>query len=363
MSKTLIILMSLLSALLISIACSGSKEGRTELSSPGDSEKANAKKGETASNLPTANVQIETVVLGTLSQNALANGVTAADHHVIYSAEIAGKIEYLAFDLGEEVKRGKVLARIDFKTLKAQAEQAQSNADLTGSTYKRLSKLMKDGLISQQQHDEAYSASVSAKAQLAIAEANVSKGIIRANHYGIVASKYVEKSEYVGPGTRMYEIVDYRTVVVEAQLAESQVATVAKDSKVEVRIDALNETFKGTVETILPTADTESKTFTARVRIPNPDLRILIGMSAKLKIAAGNHNDVIIAPQNAVLEEQSGARSAYVVHNNKAQKREVLLGAHQGGSVVITDGLKAGDKLIVLGHRDLIDGQPVHIIQ
>ncbi|MBN2343445.1 MAG: efflux RND transporter periplasmic adaptor subunit [Deltaproteobacteria bacterium] len=350
-------------------ACAGTKEnnGSAEVSSADDSKDAAAEgthnESENKGSAKTANVQTQEVTLGSLTQSALAHGVTMADHHVVYSAEIAGKIEHLGFELGAEVKKGRTLARIDFKTLKAQAEQAQSAADLADATLKRIAKLMKDGLISQQQYDEAYSNAVGSKAQLAIAEANVSKSIVKANHYGVVSAKYVEKSEYVGPGTRLYEIVDYRTVIVEAQLAESQVASVSPGSKVEVRIDALNETFNGTVDTILPTADAMSKTFTARVRIPNPDLKILVGMSAKLNISAQNFNDVVIAPQSAILEEQSGVRSAFVVQNNVAQKREVLLGAYQGGNVVVTEGLKPGDQLVVLGQRDLLDGQPVHIMK
>lgn len=348
---------------MLSSACSGSKEANADISTPGDSENGHKKTDKKSSSVKTANVQTQTVELSSLTQNALAHGITVANHHVIYSAEIAGKIEYLGFELGDEVKRGRTLARIDFKTLKAQADQARSAADLAEATYKRMSTLMKDGLISNQQYDEAYTQSISTKAQLAIAEANVSKSIIKANHYGVVSAKYVEKSEYVGPGTRMYEVIDYRTIIVEAQLAESQVASVSAGSEVKVTIDALQESFNGTVDTILPTADAMSKTFTARVKIANPELRILVGMSAKLNITAQNYNDVIVAPQNAILEEQSGARSAFVVNNRKAQKREVVLGAHQGDSVIIKNGLNPGDQLIVLGHRDLLDGQLVHIIQ
>lgn len=355
-------------SLLLSIGCSGSKEGRAEVSSPSEDSSKSEKQVALASpsssgQLNTVNVEVMTLETGKLTQSALAHGVTMADHQVVYSAEISGKIDHMGFDLGDAVKRGQTLARIDFKTLKALAEQAKSTSDLADATLKRVASLLKDGLISQQQYDEAYSQTVSAKAQLAIAEANLSKSVIKANHYGIVSNKFVEKSEFVGPGTRLYEIIDYRTIVVEAQLAESQVASVSPGSKVTVQIDALNESFDGIVDTILPTADVMSKTFTARVKIPNPDLRILVGMSARLQIDANSYDNVVIAPQNAIIEEQSGVRSAFVFNNNKAQKREVLLGAHQGGNVVVNDGLKPGDQLIVVGHRDLVDGQPVKIIR
>ncbi|MBN2527455.1 MAG: efflux RND transporter periplasmic adaptor subunit [Deltaproteobacteria bacterium] len=362
----IVVFMSILFMLIT--GCSGSKEGRAEVSSPPEDHRNGdvaAKDGSESGkrNLKTVNVQTEDIKTGNLTQSALANGVTMADHHVIYSAEITGKIEYMGFELGDVVKKGRTLARIDFKTLKAQAEQAKSAADLAEATYQRLARLKKDGLISQQQYDEAYAQTINTRAQVAITEANVSKAVIKANHYGVVSRKFVEKSEFVGPGTQLYEVIDYRTIIVEAQLAESQVASVSPKSRVMVQIDALNESFEGTVDTILPTADAMSKTFTARVKIPNKDLRILVGMSARLNIDANSYNDVIIAPQNAIIEEQSGTRSAFIVNNGKAERREVLLGAYQGGSVVVTSGLTPGEKLVVMGHRDLVDGQPVNVIR
>ncbi|MBN2716046.1 MAG: efflux RND transporter periplasmic adaptor subunit [Deltaproteobacteria bacterium] len=365
--KLIALILIVLSAL-GSTACSGSRESRAEVTAPPEDAAKHSKSdtGEKAapgSQQNTANVQIQELQAGNLTQSALAHGETMADHHVVYSAEIQGKIEYLGFDLGDEVRKGRTLARIDFQTLKAQSDQAKSTADLAEATYRRLAKLKQDGLISQQQYDEAYSASINTKAQLAIAEANLSKAVIKANHFGIVSKKFVEKSEFVGPGTQLYEVIDYRTIIVEAQLAESQVASVSPGSAVMVQIDALGESFEGTVDKILPTADAMSKTFTARVKIPNPDLRILVGMSARLKIDTENFENVVIAPQNAIIEEQSGARSAFVVNDLKAERREVLLGAHQGGNVIVTSGLKPGDQLIVMGHRDLVDGQPVHVIR
>ena len=364
-----ILILAATAVLLLSAGgCSGSRESRAEVKTPpekanGQDADAKSKKQSLDAQQKVANVESREVEVGSLTQSALAHGVTAADHHVVYSAEIQGKIEYLAYDLGDEVRRGRTLARIDFKTLKAQAEQAKSSADLAEATYKRVAQLKKDGLISQQQYDEAYSSSINAKAQLAIAEAQLDKAVIKANHFGVVSKKFVEKSEFVGPGTQMYEVIDYRKVIVEAQLAESQVASVSPGSNVMVQIDALNETFKGTVDKILPTADAMSKTFTARVEIPNPDLKILVGMSAKLKIDANSYNDVVIAPQNAIIEEQSGTRSVFVVNGKKAERREVLLGAHQGGNVIVTEGLKPGEQLIVMGHRDLVDGQPINVIR
>ncbi len=307
------------------------------------------------------NVKIETLKPDELTESIVGNGTTKALREVTYSAEIPGKIEYLAADLGDRVRRGQVLARIDFKTLKAQANQATANHTLANTTFTRFSALKNDDLISDQQIDEARSKLTIAQSQMSIAKANLSKSVIRASYPGIVNARHVEKSEYVAPGTRIFDVVDYRTIIVEAQLAETQVAHIRSGAKVDVQINALNEKFEGVVDTVIPTANKESKTFTLRVKIANRDLKILIGMSAQVRITAETHRDAIVISQGAVIEE-SHSRTVFVAKDGVAEKRRIKLGAIEGDRVLVTEGLAAGEQLIVVGQRDLVDGQPIRIV-
>ncbi|MBN2805012.1 MAG: efflux RND transporter periplasmic adaptor subunit [Deltaproteobacteria bacterium] len=345
--------------------CSAPKEGQNEIATPKDSEKKKQDESEnnTASDIDTKNVKTQIINKGSLTESALANGVTKADHEIVYSAEVAGKIEYMGFELGDSVKKGARLARIDFQTLKAQAEQANSSYNLAKTTYDRLLSLRNEELISQQQLDESYSQMINAQAQMNITNANLSKSTIKATNYGIVAEKSVEKSEFVAPGTPLYKLVDYRKIILEAQVAESQIASLKIGSSVNVFIGALNQNFTGTLNTILPTADAISKTFTVQVKIDNPDLLILVGMSARLLINAKTYDDVMIIPQNSVVEEQGGTKSIFVIKDGKAEKRIVTLGPTEKDNVVLEDGAEPGETLIVMGQRDLIDGQPVNVIR
>ena len=315
-----------------------------------------------AGDVRAVNVKVAKLGTSSLTEHVLAYGVTKAQKVITYSAEIAGKLEYLSVDLGDRVKSGQTLARIDFKTLQAQAEQAQIGYELASNTYERLGALKDEDLISQQRLDETRSNMLSAKAGLAIAEANAKKARVVSSHSGIVARKFVERSEFVAPGTPLLMVVDYSTIIVEASLAETQVASVRRGAQVEVEIDALNERFKGTVETIIPTADSASKTFTLRVNIKNKDLRILIGMSATVRISAQTLDGIIVVPQSAVVEEQ-GERSVFIAKNGKAEKRSVQLGATDGENVAILTGVSQGESLIVMGQRDLVNGQPIHVVQ
>lgn len=308
-----------------------------------------------------ANVKVAEIVTGRLVEQVVAHGVTAPILDVTYAAEVPGRIEHLSAQLGNQVKKGQVLARIDYQTQKAQAVQAEANFGLAKTTHTRMMELG-ENLVSRQKLDEASSALTGAEAQLEIAKTNISKSVVRSSIKGVVTAKYVEQAEYVGPGTPMFRIVDYSTIIVEAQLPETQVALLSAGEKATVNIDALGKQFDGVVDAILPTADPVSKTFTVRVKVSNKDLRILVGMSANLNIVARVHEDAIAVPQDVVIQS-SGEPSVFVAINGIAKLRPVRLGPIEGVRVAVLEGLEPGEKVIVLGHRSLTDGQPIHIVK
>lgn len=310
----------------------------------------------------TVNVEVLELQPESLTEFVTAHGVTKAIRDITYAAELPGRIEYLSADLGDTVKKGQVLARIDFKTLKAQANQAEVSYELAKKTHERLAKLKAEDLVSEQRLDEVQSNMLSSRAGLEIANANVSKSTIVATYGGVVGTRYVERGEYVSPGTPLFHLIDYRTIIVEAQVPETQVAQLKKGANVSVEIGALKRSFEGTVDAIVPAADNVSKTFRVRVKIDNKDMQILVGMSAKVRIDTQKLENVVVARHSSIIEEKNG-RSVFVAEDGKAQKRQVRLGAMEGDRVVIQDGVKFGEKLIVVGQRELSDGQPIQVVQ
>ncbi len=307
------------------------------------------------------NVRVEKTAKERMTQVVTASGATSAWTDVTLSAETSGRIEYLGVALGQQVKKGQLLARVDYQTQKAQKQQAQANFLLAQATYNRL-LVLGDGIITRQKLDEARYQLTTARAALDIALNNLKKSIVRSSINGVISAKHVDKGEYVGPGTKMFQVVDLSTIVVEAQVPETSVAQVAPKTKVTVAVDALKEQFEGTVDAILPAADPVSKTFTVRVKIENTELGILAGMSAQLQIEAHTFNDVLVVNQDTIVES-AHSRSVFVAKEGIAKKRNVRLGSTHNDRVIILEGLESGENLVVLGHRGLKDGQPIHVVQ
>jgi len=307
------------------------------------------------------NVKFTELQATTLTETIIISGSTLADTDTTYASETAGRIESLAIKLGHPVKKGQLLARIDYDMQRAQYDQANANHTLAKKTFDRIKELKSEDLISQQQIDEAESGYIQAEAQLRLAQANLNNSRVKAHTNGVVTQKFTEAGSFVGPGTPICRVVDYSTIIVSAQLAETQVKQVTPGTKANVRIDALNKEYNGIVDVILPAGANVSKTFELRINVANPDLEILVGMAATVKIVSKTHDNVIVVPQETIVEGEM-FRSAYVIKDDVAEQRVVKLGATEKDKVIVTEGLNAGEKLVIVGQRALVDGQPVKII-
>ena len=307
-----------------------------------------------------ANVAVRPVETSQLTRTVRVNGITKAKKDITYAAQTAGRLEYVGADIGDTIKRGKVLARVDYRTQRALEMQAQASYQLAEATHTRMASLGAD-LVSAQRLDESLYAMQGARANLDLATANAANAVVRADSRGEVAVKFVEKGEFVAPGTPLFRVVDTRTIVVDASIPESQIDTIRVGSEVKVQIDALSSTYTGIVRTIIPSADPASRTFTVQVDVDNRDGRILVGMSAAVQIDTATLSGVIKVPQELVIESADG-RYVYVAENGKAHKRPVVLGDTDGDEVVVTRGIAANEMLVTFGQRNLTDNQPVRIV-
>jgi membrane fusion protein, multidrug efflux system len=305
-----------------------------------------------------ANVRVQVVASAQLTETIDLRGSTLPDHDVTLAAETPGRVEEIHVDLGDRVKAGDVLVRVDYAMLRAQRDHARAAYQLATKTHQRLVKLRADDLVAQQRVDEAVMQKESALASLNINKVQLDRSTVSAPLGGIVARRLVDQGEYVNPGQPLLQIVDYATVIVASQVPERLVAHVRRGMPVSVDVDALGRRFEGEVYVVIPAAHPTSHTYEVRVKVANPDYAILVGMSARVHIAIREHRDVVVVAQDLVVEAH-GRRVVFVERGGVAQQREVVLGAIDGDRVMVLEGLAPGDRLIIEGHRDLVDGQLV----
>ncbi|MDB6017064.1 MAG: mdtA 2 [Pedosphaera sp.] len=329
-----------------------------------------------------------------------ASGYVTARRKATISAKITGKVAEVLIEEGMRVKAGQVLARLDNSNLKtsldvaeSQLDSARLNLDETrallkqaDNEFRRATQLANQNIASQSDLDKAESDAVSIKARLARQEQDVTvaerqvamwkqqldDAIICAPFDGVVTSKDVQPGEMISPvsagggftRTGVCTIVDMESLEIEIDVNESYINRVAADQPVEATLDAYT-TWKipCKVIAIIPTADRQKSTVKVRVGFDKLDPRILPEMGVKVAFRETGGSTptaarTMLTPKTAI-QQQGGRDVVLVVQNGVVERRAVTVSGSDGDDVLISAGVADGERVVVLGPKDLTDGAKV----
>lgn len=202
-----------------------------------------------------------------------------------------------------------------------------------------------------------------AKATLSIAQEQVKNCNIVSSIDGIVSKRLSEPGQTCPAGGAVLEVVSVKSVFFQANVSETVLSKVKTGQAVTVSVDAYpGATFNGTVEKIYPTAATNTRNFSVRIRIPNSHSELKPGMFARGSIVAATNTGVLLVPQDAV-EDRNGETMVFIVNDGKVKPCSVKKGLSNAELVEIlppTD-LSAGDTVATSGRENLQDGSKVNV--
>lgn len=321
-----------------------------------------------------------------------ATGSFQPDESSDVAPDSSGRVTAAPVDVGQFVKRGAVLIRIqaDNATLRldeakaaatraeANLQLAQSRDELAQTTAKRNTTLMEKGLVPQTVADEARTqaettvanvrvarASIAeARAQLALAEKAVADVVVAAPFSGYVSARQVAVGEYVQPSTAVVTLLRLDPMRLQLTIPGVQAGQIQRGQTVQARVDAFpNKVFEGTVSAINPALAAESRSFIVEARVPNPEAVLKPGMFAVASVAQARSERALVVPARAVIEDvNTNSYRVYAIDNdNKARLRVVQLAARQDqtGSIKILTGIKEGERVATSGLGELYDGAAV----
>jgi len=219
--------------------------------------------------------------------------------------------------------------------------------------------LLKEG--ARQEDRQAMAARVAeAEAALNLANVLMGKATVESPIGGVLDKRYCEVGEYVKPGTPLADIVNTDRVKVVAAVPEKDISFVRTGDPITVVFDALNLRRTGNAMFQSRAADRDTLTFDVKVELDNPDGRIRPGMIARAVLVRRKLTAAVKVPIFAVIKREKGY-VAFVEDAGTARERPLTLGFFEAHRVVVTSGLKPGDRLIVQGQRDLVDGDKVRV--
>lgn len=281
------------------------------------------------------------------------------------SAEVDGRIEWIGPQKGTLVHKGDPLIRLNTDLLQAEFQMAEAQAKNNQTEFERVNGLFEKGASTSRDADAAATRLTVSKAQLEQARVRLARANIVAPMTGVLNSVPVEVGEYMTmmPRTTVAEIVDTSVVKVAVEIPERDVSFLSVDRPVEVIADIRGGEvpFSGTTTFLSQTADARTRCTRMEVTVPNAEGRLHSGQIVHVRLTRQILQDAILIPLAAVIPMEDG-KAVYVAESSQAQRKTVELGIIRGDRVQIRSGLKAGEQLIVAGHRFVAPGQKVEIV-
>lgn len=302
-------------------------------------------------------------------------------------ARVEGILEKRLFKEGGQVREGQSLFRIDSRILKANVASAEAalakaraNAGIAAQTATRYRQLIADQAISKQELDQAEAQLKQARAEVESAEAALARARIDLDHASVYAPisgritrAFVTEGALVGhnEATHLATIEQLDPIYVDftqsgAERLRLQKAMMAGELKrastpvVLILEDGSEYPHPGRLLFSEQTVDPTTGTVTLRAEFPNPDRLLLPGMFATVRFAPGTRDAAVTVPQRAVQATPQGQFVYVVGADNKVVQRSIKAGAFSGSNWIITEGLKAGERVVIEGLQKVRPGAVVN---
>lgn len=350
----------LAAGLVLAVAACGNAEA-------GDPQEADA--GTTESGfVRVINVEVSEVEPRRFVEEIALTGTVAANRDVTVSAEEGGTVTEILVDKGTRVEADQPVLRIDDRVLRAQVDQARAAAELARETWDRRKRLWEEDQVgSELAYLEARFAAEQSAANLRTLEERLARTVIRAPVEGILDDRMVELGSLVSPGTPVLRIVDVNPVKVLAGVPERYAPDVRVGAQARVTFDVLPEAgTTGRIHFVGAAVDRRNRTFPVELLLPNPGGRIKPEMVANVSLERRSVEDALVVPQDALVRVSGG----YVVFlaegegdDAVARERAVTLGPSAGNQVVVTEGLDGGERLIVVGQKNVANGDRIRVVE
>jgi RND family efflux transporter MFP subunit len=354
---------------------------------------------------PSQSVQVVTVSRIYPSQTFTllnASGYVVAQRKAAVASKITGRLVALMVEEGSRVKKGQIIARLENddttaardqalaqgKVAEANLDEARAELTLAALTYGRNKRLLENRIVSRSEYDNADARYKRAQAIVAAAEAAfrvsvaalqgatvaLDYALIRAPFDAVVLTKNADIGDIVTPlgaaataKAAVVTIADMRSLLVEADVSESNLGLIKAGQPCEIQLDALPDSrFAGVIHMIVPTADRSKASVMVKVRFLEPDPRILPEMSAKVaflsRFVKSGEEQARTAVHRLALISRGEQKALFLVQDDRVRETVVRTGESFGDMIEILDGAKAGDKVVLKPNR-LKDGAKIKVAE
>lgn len=347
---------------------------------------------------PPARVRVEPLQMMEVEQRRSVTGDLRASARSRVATQIAGQVLELLVDVGDEVERGEVIARLDSELLEidlaralaevraneATVDERRASIRLAEFDVERLTLLSESQGATVRELEDARARLDAENARLAVAQADLAaaesdaarirKRIgdtqVRAPFAGQVITKATEVGEWLGEGGEVVELVSIETIDAYLDVPEQFIGALQRvgisegeRATVSIRINAIGAVVESSDVIVIGDGDRLARTFPVRVRITNPERDMKPGMSVTGSVPTGEQTTALTISKDAVIRNDAGT-IAYYDNGGVAAVRPVQLVFAVGDRYVIREsgGWSSDSRVVVEGNERLYPSQPLNIV-
>ncbi len=286
------------------------------------------------------------------------------------SFEVAGIVDEIAFQSGDETKAGTPLVKLRAEDDQARLASLEASAALTKSTLERNRKQFEAKAISQAALDVDAANLKTAEAAVAQQRAILNKKTLKAPFGGKLGVRMVDVGQYINPGVAIVTLQQLDPIYADFYVPPQQAAQLTVGMKVAIKTDDSSKSLEGQISAINPKVDSSSRNVLVRASMANPGGKLLPGTPVSLEVFTGKTNHYLTLPNAAVTYNPYGSTVFIVTENGKDEKGQMKHQVHQtfittgptrGDQVAVLSGVKEGEVVVSAGQMKIQNGSTVMI--
>lgn len=334
-------------------------------------------------------VDISKVRMGPLNEKVFLVGALKPVAQVDVVSKMTGRIDQLQVQIGDWVKKGTLIAKVDedevrhqvnraaatLEVAKASLSQKQTDLEILIKELDRTIELHESQLVPRRDLDTAearYRGAIAqeklVRAQIDQAQAELHELHVRLDNTrilapisGLVGKRHVDNGALVNPSMPVVSLVDLSTMVMEINAPEKDLVKIHAGLEAAIVLDAFPEQrFRGRVIRLSPILDPATRTGSVEIEVPNPKMMLKAEMFARVELDLGTRHNALLIPREALVSYEQ-QRGVFKVQEGTAQFQAVSSGVSQGGDVEVLSGLKEGELVITLGVNLVKNGDKVQL--
>lgn len=307
-------------------------------------------------------VKAEKAHMAAIDRTITSNGVLEANNQLIVVSETQGKILHVYKHLGDYVRKGEVIAKVEDQTIKAAEMVAEANLKQNERDIKRYKRLSAGDAITKHDLEEAEIGLEKAKADYIKAKKALDNTSITAPISGIINQKFITVGQFLSGGMPVCQIVDNHILKLHVKVDGNDIYNIKKGQLVDVDVPVFpGRIFKGKVTAIGVKAD-KTMNFDVEIKLDNTHgIPLKSGLYAEVNFPVQSKKCLVI-PKESIIGSMIKPQ-VFVIKNHRAILTNIVTGINNDENIQVISGLKAGDQVIYNGQLNLSGNEKVKVIR